>query len=106
MIPLDTLRAALAAADRGEMNVQSMNSRKDMVLLSTLRPGMKQVGMFLDTPGRPQEVALFRAVANAEFCRLAYEWMPRLLDEIERLRGLLDDEEVELATKAAGGRKR
>lgn len=101
-IPTDALRRARAQADQGDMNVQAMNSRKDHVLLSIVRP-THQVGMFLDNPEHPQTVAAFRAMANAEFCKLAYEWVVPLLDKLDRLQALVDAEEIELATRAAGG---
>jgi hypothetical protein len=68
---LKLLKDLHAKAATGAVNVASLDSRGNQLQLQTTKPALA--------------IAFFRNRANADYAAAAWTWLPRLIEEIERL---------------------
>jgi hypothetical protein len=77
---LKLLKDLHAKAATGAVNVASLDSRGNQLQLQTTKPALA--------------IAFFRNRANADYAAAAWTWLPRLIEEIERLMKLFPPESV------------
>lgn len=81
---LADLKALWLKASKPPMVLAPLGISRQLVQLSTLKPGALEVAKFTQDPAEPEKVAVCSAMDNAAFIKACFEWVPKLIEEVEK----------------------